>query len=536
MNLDLLKSLAGNSRKVPTLAVLQFENLSGSEDDLHYSKGITEDILTQLSKIGELRVINKSNLKKYNHLDKSYREIGSELRVENLLLGSFRKIDEKVRVSARLVEADSEEQLWAETFDGNIHDYFSIQTEVALAIAQALEATITSREVEKMQRQPTESITAYDLFLKGKDFYSRYTIEDNLSALELFYQSIELDPNLAMAYAGISDGYSQMAQKSNDKSLWLDSALKYAQVALELDSELSDGHKSMGLYYTLAGHSRLAVEHYQTAVNIDQNIEAIINLSRLYYRTGRLNQALQLLNSVQWYHPMEENIWFSLAAAYYRLSQMEMAKESLDHALTTNPNHINSLLLKWMIGVLEGDKSTTFSAANKLARIGNDNTDAILSEAERTIERRELNYEDRAKNMASLIDGKEKDFVDFEYIYNLIAYLYQKGGLREKADSLFRYKMEYNMERILRGDRSYKYPYEVAEIHSTIGRKDKAIEWLGHALDKGWLEYQYGLKDPLFENMQDSEEFRTIIGKAKFKLDSIQSYRDLSLSQDKEPL
>lgn len=252
----------------------------------------------------------------------------------------------------------------------------------------------------------------------------------------------------------------------------------------------------------------------------------------MYYRTGRLNQALQLLNKVQWYHPMEENIWFSLAATYYRLDQTEMAQKSLDNALTTNPNHINSLLLKWLIAVLDGDKSLAFTVANKLARIGGDNTDVILMDIENTIEGLEIDYPQRAQKLAFLINGNENDFVEFEYIYNLFGYLYRKGGLYEKADSLFQYKMEYNMERILRGDESYKYPYEIAEIQSFVGNQEKAVEWLGEALAKGWLEYEYGLRDPLFENVLGNERFLDIIDRAKLKLDSIHNYLEMNPQQN----
>ena len=221
---------------------------------------------------------------------------------------------------------------------------------------------------------------------------------------------------------------------------------------------------------------------------------------------------------------MEENIWFSLAATYYRLADLEMARESLDHSLTTNPNHINSLLLKWIIAVIGGDNSQAFAAANKLARIGNDNTDAILMEIESTIVGQEMDHPKRALNVASLIDGKEKDFVEFEYIYNLIGFLYQQGGLLQRADSLFRYKMEYNMERILRGDDSYKYPYEIAEIHNVNGNEDKAISWLGQAVAKGWLEFDYALKDPLLASLRENAQFRELIGRAKHNLDSIRSH------------
>ncbi len=522
------------SDKDKTIVVLPFENLSGNEDDNYISIGITEDIVNQLLKIRDLKVIDRSNLRKYTYHDKTFRQIGEELNVSNLLIGSVNKGSSQIRISAKLIDATTEEAVWTDVFNNPFEDIFKIQTQVAVSIAKALEAEVTEEEAERINRPPTINLTAYDLYLKGKEYYSRYTDPDNSSAINLYRQALQLDPDFTLAHAGLSNAYSQKAQKSNIKEQWLDSAYRHALIVTQNDPENSSGHKSMGLYYSIQGDTKKAMEEFNRAVSIDRNIEAVINLSRLYFRSGRLNEALELLSEAQWYNPIEADLWFNFGATYYRLFEWEQAHKYLDKALSINPNHINSLLLQWFMAVLSNDNETSFTVAQKLGVIGNDDSDKLLIVLEQVIQKGMTNTIDPASILMEVLNGHELNYIDIPYIYNLLAYIYYHGGHEERAKSLLDYKLQYNMDQISKGKLSYKFPYEIAQIKAIYGENSEALEWLEKAVNKGWMEFSYALLDPCFINFHETALFQSLTTQSRKRLDSIKVSLESVLNNQKE--
>lgn len=517
--------------KDKTVMVLPFENIGNDDANAYISIGITEDILNQLLKIRDLKVIDRSNLRKYEYQNKTFKDIGKELNVSNLLIGSVRKDADRIRITARLINAKTEEVVWTNVYNKSFEDIFTIQTEVAISIAEALKAEVTADEVKKIGKRPTLNMTAYDLYLKGKEYYSRYTEQDNISAMELFNEALRLDPEFTLAHAGLSDAFSQLAQKSKAKDLWLDSAYRHARIVQQEEPDNSSGYKSMGLYYSINGNTLKAMQEFQKAVDIDKNIEAVINLSRLYYRTGQLDKALILLSDAQWHDPMNTDLWFSFAATYYRLNNMPKASEYLEKALIINPNHVNSLLLKWLISVIVYDTETSFSVSQKLGFIGNDDSDKLLMLLQRLIQEEITNTIKTSSFILDLMKGREIDYADLPYIYNLIGYIYYIGNMTGIADELFSYKLTYNTDRIARGEMSYKFRYEIAQIYAVKGDKKNAYKWLEEAFEAGWTEYSYAAVDPLFNSLRQDERFEKLIEKARDRVNSMQSHSGTGFSK-----
>ncbi len=518
-----VKTIFGPTENGKTIVVLPFENLSGNEEEDYLSLGITEDIVNQLLKIKDLKVIDRSNLRKYVYHDKTFGQIGKELDVSNLLIGSVNKGSGQIRITAKLIDATTEEAVWTNVYNKPFKDIFQILTQVAVSIANELQAEVTTEEVERIKREPTINFTAYDLYLKGKEYYSRYTESENTSAINLYRQALAIDPEFTLAHAGLSDAFSQLAQKSNIKDPWLDSAYQHAKFVKQNDPANSSGYKSMGLYFSIQGNTVRAIEEFKQAVDIDRNIEAVINLSRLYYRSGLLNQALEILTEAQWYNPMEADLWFNFGATYYRFSEFDQANYYLEKALSINPNHINSLLLQWFIAVLSQDNEISFTVAQKLAAIGNDDTDKLLIVLERVIQQKQKDTSEPASILIQLLNGRELDYIDIPYVYNLVAYIYFNGGHKERAKSLFDYKVQDNQKRLSKGEVSYKFHYEIAQIQSIYGENKEAANSLKEALEKGWYEYPYIVIDPCFQDIISSESIQILIRQSRSKLDSIKA-------------
>ena len=239
-----------------SIAVLPFDNLSPDPENEYFSLGITEDIITQLSKITELRVTSRTSAMRYQDSEKSVREIAQELQVASILEGSVRRVGNQVRITAQLIDPKTDEHLWAETYDREIEDIFAIQSDVAEQIASSLKVELSPEDRARIERKPTENLTAYDYYLKGRDHYYSYSREDNERAIEFFNEALEVDPDYALAHGGLADAYAQRWLWYGFGEGWLDSAIEESNKAVALDPDLAETYQAEGLVQRLLREAR----------------------------------------------------------------------------------------------------------------------------------------------------------------------------------------------------------------------------------------------------------------------------------------
>jgi serine/threonine protein kinase len=208
----LFKLSKPNDVQNKSIAVLPFQNLSDSKEDEYFSDGITEDILTQLSKISDLNVISGTTIMQYKNTKKSIREIGKELKAGVILEGSIRHSNDRIRISSQLIDAREDRHLWAETYDREMKDVFAIQSDVAKNIAAAMRTELSPTEREPIERIYTENTGAYQLYLKGRFYWNKRTAPDLQKTIDYFNQAIEKDPKYALAYQGLADSYFLLPQ------------------------------------------------------------------------------------------------------------------------------------------------------------------------------------------------------------------------------------------------------------------------------------------------------------------------------------
>ncbi|TPW09057.1 MAG: Serine/threonine protein kinase, partial [bacterium] len=199
------------SSDVPSLAVLYFENLSSDQESEYFCAGITEDILTDLSKIKGLKVASRNAVSRYRGQSVDIPRVASELGVRAVLEGSVRKSGDRVRISAQLINAADGFHLWADRFDRKLEDVFQVQEEIASAIAEALRVALTPAEAEALVQDRPDDARAYDLYLKGRARYGSYTPASLKEAVQLFEQAIAIEPDYALAWAGLADSYGQLS-------------------------------------------------------------------------------------------------------------------------------------------------------------------------------------------------------------------------------------------------------------------------------------------------------------------------------------
>ncbi len=243
-------TLADSGRRA--IAVLPFTSRSPDPDNVFFADGIHDDLLTALANINSLRVISRTSVMEYRDTQKNMREIGKELGVTTILEGAVQKAGNSVRINVQLIDTNADEHLWAHSYDRELttNNIFAIQSEISAAITSALKATLTPEEQARLDSVPTENLEAYNLYLAGRNnIYSRRLV--NLQqARQQFERAIELDPNYALAYSGLSD--SVMLMLSNHNAISIDKAFPISKAALdkalELDTSDADIHASHGLY------------------------------------------------------------------------------------------------------------------------------------------------------------------------------------------------------------------------------------------------------------------------------------------------
>lgn len=278
------------------IAVLPFANLSSDPQQDYFSDGLTEDIITQLSKIRAYKVISRTSVMQYKTSPKSVKEIGKELGVSLILEGSVQRHGEKVRITAQLINAITDEHIWADSYDRSLHDIFTIQREVALAIAAVLNTTLTKKETQELDYIPTADVQAYDLYMRGRLMLEKRSKADVLSAREYFQQAVARDKGFAAAYAGLADSFLLSSFRGYEdpvQMLW--QAKKHIDVAAGLDPYSGETQASLGYWYFQNFDWHAAEITYQRAIRLNANqSNAYLWLAILLQARGDNEGALQV--------------------------------------------------------------------------------------------------------------------------------------------------------------------------------------------------------------------------------------------------
>lgn len=260
------------ARPKTSIAVLPFFNMSNSEDQEYFSDGLTEDIITQLSKIKALKVVSRTSVMQYKKAPKHVKDIGRELDVAVILEGSVQRAGEEVRITAQLIDAITDEHLWAESYDRSVKDIFSIQREVALAIAEVLNARLSPQETKQLDQTPTSNLEAYDLYLRGKFLVEKRSKPEVTEARELFEQAVAKDSNFANGYSGLAVTYLLASYRGYEdpvRMLWM--AKKYIDLALALDSSSGESQAALGYWYHQKFDWHAAEITYRRSLDLNPN-------------------------------------------------------------------------------------------------------------------------------------------------------------------------------------------------------------------------------------------------------------------------
>ena len=323
-------NVTNTQKRENSIAVLPFNNFSKEQNDQFFSDGLTEDIITQLSKINGLKVISRTSVMEYKETSKKLMDIAKELNVVNILEGSVRVVGDKIRINAQLIDAFTDEHIWAETYDRPAEDIFAVQTDVAKKIALVLETEISPEEEKLITTKATLNVEAYNLFLKGKSEYYNYDVESMKRSIENYKKAIKIDPSYALAYAEMGNSYGQLYFRDGFDQNIKDLALSYVNKALSFDENIDVAYKAKALTLSWSGEILEAIKNNQIAISINpNNMEALTNLASSYGDMGDIKAALEGINKALELSPSNTVVRFYHYQNLYRLGKDDEALESL---------------------------------------------------------------------------------------------------------------------------------------------------------------------------------------------------------------
>lgn len=317
---------AATAADMPCVAVIPFLNLSPDPDNEYFADGVTEDVIASLSKIRALRVISRTSVIPFKKRGQSLQQIAATLGATTIVDGSVRRIGDRVRIVAELIDAATDRHLWAETYDRQLTDIFAIQSDVAFRIAAALRAELSLDEQARIRQQPTGSMEAYELYLKGRHQLIRFTQTALERAIGFFEQALAADPSYALAQASIAIAYMEM---SDGGMIRADVARPRATAAvasaLRLDPALSEAHTAAGYIKSLWEFNWTGAEaEFRSAIDLSpSNADAYDFYGRLCGAIGRFDEAVELVRRAQELDPLAHRT--DLASALLRAGRYDEA-------------------------------------------------------------------------------------------------------------------------------------------------------------------------------------------------------------------
>lgn len=324
-------SLEMSAESVPekSIAVLYFENMNSEKDSDYFCAGMTEDIITDLSKIKELKVVSRNDVLPFRNKEVNIRQVGEALRVNYILEGSVRTAGNRIRITAQLVSVRDGYHLWAERFDRLVEDIFDLQNEVSQKIVEALKISLTDSERQLLAQKPTDDLRAYDFYMRGRELLSLKGRKNTALAIEMFENAAAIDPGFASPYAGLAEAYSSMYEWYDGNSSWLSKAIEINQKALALDPASLTAKFGIAMVYF--NQRRFAESKRILDEILKENSEfypAHLRLGMIAELSNDLEGALKCYRRAAELKPYDEDAWMFLAGTYRKLDKVDSAAKA----------------------------------------------------------------------------------------------------------------------------------------------------------------------------------------------------------------
>ena len=550
------------ARKIDkSIAVLPFENLSDEKENAYFADGIQDDILTNLSKIGDLKVISRTSVMSYRGHAPNVRDIGKTLGVSTILEGSVRRSGNRVRVNVQLIDATNDEHIWANDYDRDLTDVFAIQTDLAKKIVDELQAKLSPAEQARIERKPTENGEAYLAFVQAHNLFVTGVedIEKLKQSEQLYARAIELDPKFALALTRYSQLESWIVHTFDPTRERREKARALAEQALQLQPDLPEAHLAMGfsLYYG-DNDFEAALKEFEIAQRgLPNEAEGYLALGAIQRRLGKWSESTASLQKAAGLNPKDSWVLQNLALNYQILRDFDAANKTIDRALALDPNALGPWEVKSKLAIAEkGDFSVAEKGFAAVKSIPMNNQEKLrIAGARADVFLLERKYKEGLREAESLPDDllapipaalcgkyyligfarkalqdesgaraallKAKDLVEAQLkespdaadmhvqLAKVLAYLGQKdaalAAAQRAAELLPERKDAFGGPEITAG---------VAEVYCIVGENGRAIEVLDGLLNRPSNVTVPGLKvNPIWDPLRNDLQFKALLNK-----------------------
>jgi len=457
-----------------SIAVLPFDNLSRDPDNVYFTEGVQDEILTRLAKVSDLKVISRTSTQHFKSAPENLPQIATRLGVTNFLEGSVQRVGDQVRVNVQLINAMTDAHLWAETYDRKLTDIFAVESEIAKAVADALQAKLTGSEKSSIAKAPTANTEAYEFYLKGRFFWNKRTGVDLRKAIDYFNQAIAKDPNYALAYAGLADSYLLLP---NYGGISTQEAIPPARTAvkkaLELDDSLAEVYTSAGLLDMLELHLERAVSDFERAIQLKPSYATAHHwLMFAQLSLGRFDQAITEGKRAVELDPLSVIINADLAWTYFCARRFDEAERQARKTLEFDPNFFR---VHYYLGEVLQFKGRLVEAIPEYQKAFDLNGDP--------------------------------------YSLGMLGQAYAYNGQKDEAQKVLARLNEQTKSR-------YVAPYALVLVYLGLGEKERALDELERAYQHGETNYLFEIKiDPLLQDLRSNPRFaalaQKIVGDAK---------------------
>jgi len=345
-----------------SIAVLPFQNLSDEKENAYFADGVQDDLLTNLSKIGDLKVISRTSVMPYRASQSNAREIGKALGVGTILEGSVRRVGNRVRVNVQLINAENDRHIWAEDYDRELTDVFAIQSDLAQKIAGELRAKLSPTEKAQIEHKPTDNSDAYLAFVEGHDLLTRpdRLRADTEKAEQLFERATSLDPNFSKAFAALAWVEDWMYHSFDPTPARKAKAQAAAEEAVRLQPDLPEAHLGLGFYhyYCERNYERALDEFAIARKSLPNSADVYLAIGAIQRRQGKWAESTGNMEKAASLSPKDAFLLINLADNYRAINDFERADKLFDRAIEAAPNSISARTGKAMLAVdLKGDLS-----------------------------------------------------------------------------------------------------------------------------------------------------------------------------------
>ena len=341
---------ASARRLEKSIAVLPFDNFSADQENAFFADGIQDDILTNLARIGDLKVISRTSVMPYRGQAHNVREIGKALDVATILEGSVRREGKRVRINVQLIDTSKDKHLWAQIYDRELNDVFAIQSELAQKIASALKATLSPEEQDRIKKKPTENSEAYLLYLEAHDISTRTDRSSDVlnRAEQLYEQATQLDPSFALAFAQLSQLHSWIYYSLDPTPARLAKARAAAGEAMRLQPNLAESHLALGYtyYYGERDYERALAEFEIARRDLPNDAGIFRAISAIERRQGKWKQSIEHREKAASLSPTDPVLWENLGTTHAALRDFPAAAKAFDRAASLAPNSTQIKILR----------------------------------------------------------------------------------------------------------------------------------------------------------------------------------------------